>query len=359
MWYWTAEPFLYLCFSIVSGYVLLSLVPENYRPFNQISHKVAAAAALGIGLFSFFPILRIVSFFAEDIGWLLTFQQVLFNFTEGKAFLFSFILSLILVNMIILSARKKGTWALKGVFFILSLLMLAQGWSSHVASWYGTWGIIGQTLHIMAVSMWAGPLLMAGWHSRKTEHWHGFLSWYHPTAILCMTIIAASGFVLTVGVAPEYINAWKLSYGQALLVKHVLIIPLVVFAIVNGFWVKSKLRTDTKFNPKPWAKAESLILLIIFSITGFMNQQYAPHDVSDTLNESPASPVFLWFTGGVLDKENDLLLSLSWLSIVIFVAFIGTLVAVVVSVKRHKVVQTLLWALASSVLMYFGLMSAL
>lgn len=359
MWYWAAEPFLYLCFAIVSGYVLLSLVPESYRPVSQLSHKVVAVAALGIGLFSFFPILRIVSFFAEDIGWGLTFQNVILDFTEGRAFLFTLTLSLILAGVILLNGRVKGTGGLKAILFILSLLMVAQGWSSHVASWYGTWGILAQTLHLMAVSLWVGPLLMAGWQNRRTEYWNNFLSWFHPTAILCMTVIAASGFVLTIGVAPEYVNAWKLSYGQALLMKHVLIIPLVVFAILNGFWVKRKLLKDVTFNPQPWAKAESVILVLIFSITGFMNQQPAPHDVSETLNESPASPLYLWFTGGVLDKQKDLTLSFGWLSASIIIAAMITIGTAVISAKRRNVAQTLLWAIVSSILMYYGLMSSI
>jgi len=358
MWYWAAEPFLYLCFAIVSGHVLFSLVPGDYRPVAQLSPKLVAAAAAGIGIFSFFPILRIVSFFAEDIGWRLTFQRVMFDFTEGKAYLFTLMLSLLLAALILWNGRLEGTGGVKVILLLLSLLMVAQGWSSHVASWYSTWGILAQTLHIMAVSLWVGPLLAASWHNDRTEHWDRFLSWFHPLAILCMTVIAASGFVLTIGVAPEYVNAWKLSYGQALLVKHLLIIPLVLFAIMNGFWMKRKLRADKAFNPQPWARAESVILLLIFSVTGFMNQQPAPHDVADTLNESPASPLYLWFTGGLLDKEKDLALSFGGLSVFACAAAIIAMVTAVLCAKRRKAVQTLLWAVASAILLYYGLMSA-
>jgi hypothetical protein len=237
--------------------------------------------------------------------------------------------------------------------------MVAQGWSSHVASWYGTWGILAQTLHLMAVSLWVGPLLMAGWKSRKTEYWIGFLSWFHPMAMLCMAVIAASGFVLTIGVAPEYVNAWKLTYGQALLIKHLLIIPLVLFAVINGFWVKSKLRVDKSFNPQPWARAESVILVLIFSVTGFMNQQPAPHDVSDTLNESPASPVYLWFTSGVLDKESDVTLSFGWFGAITILVAVLTIGTAIICTKRGKTAQALFWALISCALLYYGLMTSL
>lgn len=358
MWYWVFEPLLYLCFSIVSGFVLLNLVPVGYRPVNPISYKFAALAALGVGVFSFFPVLRIVSFFAEDIGWWITLQQVLFEFTEGRAFLFILVCSLILSGMIFFGADRKDRFRLRGILFMLSLLMIAQGWSSHVAAWYGTWGILAQTLHIMAVSLWVGPLLLAGWQKQRSNHWQGFLSWYHPMAVLSMVVIAASGFVLTIGVAPEYVNAWKLSYGQALLIKHLLIVPLVLFAILNGFWVKKRLVADSTFNPQPWAKAESLILLIIFAVTGFMNQQPAPHDVSETLNESPASPLYLWFTGGILNKESQLAVTFDGITIMTILAAAFTIWTAIVCAKRRKAGQTLLWAIVSSLLLYYALMTS-
>lgn len=358
MWYWLAEPMLYICFAIVSGYIVFLLVPETYRPVNPLSKRVAYMASIGIGLFSFFPVLRIVSFFAEDIGWGLTFQQVLFQFTEGRVYLFTLLISVVLILLIIMFEREGKTHILQGMVLCLVLLMLAQGWASHMASWYGSIGIIAQTLHVLAVSIWVGPLLLAGWHPRPTDHWRRFLAWYHPLAILCMLVIAASGFVLTIGVAPEYVNAWKLSYGQALLIKHLLIIPLALFAIVNGFWVKKRLKQEKQFQPQIWAKSESVILILIFSVTGFMNQQPAPHKVSDTLNESPASPLYLWFTGGALDKNSDLIFSLNTMSIVAFIAAVIIFGTAVVNVKRRKAMMAVLWAFISMVVFYYAMMLA-
>ncbi|WP_214629652.1 copper resistance D family protein [Paenibacillus agaridevorans] len=359
MFYWLTEPMLYLCFAIVSGYVLLNVVPAPYRPVTLISGKLVAFAALGIGLFSFFPILRIVSFFSDDIGWGLTFTNVMSEFAEGKTYWLTLIVSLLLAARIYTARRIDHAATLRIVLLMLAILIIAQGWISHVASWYGTWGILSQTLHILAVSLWVGPLLLAGWSKGRTEHWSGFLSWYHPMAILCFMVTAASGFVLTIGVAPEYTNAWKLPYGQALLIKHLLIVPLVLFAFINGFWIKRKLRQQEDFNPKIWAKAESLILLLIFSVTGYMNQQPAPHDVSNTLNESPASPLYLWFNNGLLEQDRDVMLSATPLTVF---AFIGSFLAVwaaLVCFRRKKVIQTFAWSLISAFLLYYGLMLAI
>jgi len=359
MWYWLAEPFLYVSFAIACGYILLNLVPAAYRPVSYISYRVTFAASIGIGVLSFFPILRIVSFFAEDIGWGLTFKQVILQFTEGRVYMLSLVVSIMLAILSVIHGRTSNKLVLKSMMYCLAFLIVAQGWSSHVAAWYGSWGIIAQTLHILAVSLWVGPLLLSAWYARQKDNWSAFLSWYHPMAILCMLVIASSGFFLAIGITPEYVNAWKLSYGQALLIKHILLIPLALFAIINGFWVKRKLQKDNQFQPQIWARAESIILVVIFSVTGFMNQQPAPHDVSDTLNESPASPLYLWFTGGELDKASDLIISFHTESIVTLIAASVTLTAAIVCVKRRKAGMSTIWSLISALIIYYALMLAI
>ena len=39
----------------------------------------------------------------------------------------------------------------------------------------------------------------------------------------------------------DYPNSWMLPYGQALLIKHLLIIPLLVYAVINSILMKKKL----------------------------------------------------------------------------------------------------------------------
>ena len=72
-------------------------------------------------------------------------------------------------------------------------------------------------------------------------------------------------------VTPEPINSWTLSYGQALLVKHILILPLLVFAFVNGHLVKRK-RRDSGYQPVAWARSEGVLIWLIYIVTGYMNQ---------------------------------------------------------------------------------------
>ena len=43
----------------------------------------------------------------------------------------------------------------------------------------------------------------------------------------------------------NYPDSWMLPYGQTLLFKHLLIIPLLVYAIINSLFVKKKLIKDS------------------------------------------------------------------------------------------------------------------
>jgi len=234
-------------------------------------------------------------------------RNVLFRFGEGKAFLWTLLLMFCLCFIIRIAKPETDRRAWIVCILLLVAMIGTQGWSSHTSSFYGTLGYIPQTLHLLAVSLWAGTLLLAAWYL-PIERWKSFLVWFHPTAILAMTVIVGSGFILTVLTAPEYVNSWVLPYGQALLLKHLLWIPLIVFAVFNGWWMKRKLIREASFNPKPWAQAEGIFISMIFAVTGFMNQQAAPHDVSETLKESPASPLYTWFHGNLADGEESFLL---------------------------------------------------
>lgn len=198
---------------------------------------------------------------------------------------------------------------------------------------YGNAGLISYVLHFLAVAVWSGALLAAGWF-KPTHSWSRFLSWFHPAAMLAMLVIVLSGLYLTNAVVPEYLNGLALPYGQALLLKHLLLIPLFVFALLNGFLVKRKLQKNPSFNPKPWAKAESLLILMIYTVTGFMNQQSAPHDVSETLRETPASKLFVWFHPGY--ENTDLQLRWDPLVLLNFAMALGCIAAMIYLFRKNK-----------------------
>ena len=64
----------------------------------------------------------------------------------------------------------------------------------------------------------------------------------------------------------DYPNSWMLPYGQALLIKHLLIIPLFVYAMINGLLIKKKIKKDIHFNPKPWEEWKVSSFYLFFQL---------------------------------------------------------------------------------------------
>lgn len=292
--YWIGEPFLYLCYALVVGWLLMIRTNES-DVVARVPKSFITGSIIGIGVFSFLPVLKIVFFFSDDLGVISTLKSVMSSFSEGKYYLWTLILLAVLLLLVKYAnpIRNKNVWLLCILLIMAAMVLMAM--SSHANAWYGTLGTVTQFLHFLSVTVWSGALFMVGWFKPKGSSWIPFLSWFHLTAVLAMTMIIASGLFLTLSIAPEYINSWILPYGQALLLKHLLIIPLMVFALFNGILIKRRLKSNPSFNPKPWAKAEAIIILLIYTVTGFMNQQSAPHNTSETLNETPPSGLFLWF----------------------------------------------------------------
>ena len=101
----------------------------------------------------------------------------------------------------------------------------------------------------------------------------------------------------------EYGDAWMLPYGQALLVKHLTIIPVLFFAFINGFWIKRKLKRQEPINPIPWLKFESVLLFFTFVSTGVLGQQEPPHSIETTLVVVVLRRYFDYFYLGVIDPS--------------------------------------------------------
>ena len=128
-------------------------------------------------------------------------------------------------------------------------------------------GITSDFIHLAAVSIWVGILLIVGWCSVNHENWLKFLSWFSMVAISCLVATALSGVLLMDILVDGYIDSWMVSYGQGLLIKHLFLLPVVFYALVNGFIVKFKLSKNPTFNPIPWIRVEGFILFVIFTIT--------------------------------------------------------------------------------------------
>ncbi|MBT2669157.1 CopD family protein [Bacillus sp. ISL-4] len=297
-----SEPLLYLCFSLLLGRFILRLVPSTYRPDFNVPKGVLMLATAGIAIFSFIPVLQVILYLYQDIGFKQTLKSVLFTFEVGKAWIFTcFLSNLLFIYIVWFDYRKNQLYAYIGIV-ITFILILALGWSSHASSIERWKGFLVHTIHFLAVTIWVGILFVVSWASKSHLNWMKFLKWFTPVALICFLITVISGlFLMTVVIDyKDYANSWILPYGQALLIKHLLIAPLLAYVLINSILIRKKLKNNDNYNPRPWTKAESLIVFLIFSATAALGQQEPPHDIETTIAASGVSRLFdLLYQGNI------------------------------------------------------------
>jgi putative copper export protein len=350
-----SELLLYLCFSLLIGSFILHLVPSTYRPDIHVPKGILMMATGGIVIFSFVPVLQLILYLYADIGFSQTFQSVLFTFEVGKAWVFTYILSnLLFIFVVWFDYRKRALYAYIGIVFTF-ILILALGWSSHASSYDQVKGFFNHTAHFTAVSIWVGILIVVSWFSKNHSNWLNFLKWFTPVALVCFVSTIVTGLILMTFVVEykDYPNSWMLPYGQALLVKHLLIIPLLVYAVINSLLIKKKLEKDLNFNPKPWARVESIVILLIFSATAALGQQSPPHETTVTSEE--VSKVFTLFYQGQFQPEMTVQLVLNLTSMSFIVLAVLFLVLIIISfIKKAPAIVSFLMSVLLVLCVYLS-----
>lgn len=362
IWIYVTETLLYLCFSLLIGTLVIQLVPSHLKPHLKINKRVLQVAILGIAFLSAAPVIRLILFLYEDIGLLVTTQNVIGEFEVGQAWTVTVFISVffyLFVSLVPVFKRK----AFIGIALVFSfILLLAVGWASHAASLTDWSGFVVHTLHFTAVTVWVGLLLVVSWFSTTAQNWLSFLKWYTPVALSCLAIVIGSGiFIMTLAVdVTEYQDAWMMPYGQAILLKHLLVLPVLLFAWINGVWMRRKLQRGEDINPVPWSRAESVVLLLIFAATAVLGQQEPPHSIEAYLKGSGASDLFRYFYSGQIDPAMHLQVDFTLLGSLFFgVAVIfGFLVLYCFKQKAPSFVS-LLMSLFSVLALYVGLMMSI
>jgi putative copper export protein len=355
-----SEALLYSCFSLLLGSFILNLIPKNARPEIRIPKGVLLAAALGIILFSFLPVLKIVLYLYEDLGLGYTLKSVLTNFEVGKTWMSTGFISLILfIYLIPIKPEQKPLFSLTGLAFTL-ILIASLGWSSHAASLSKMAGFFIHTAHFLAITSWVGILMVVSWFSRNHDHWLKFLKWFSPVAILCLVITTLTGISLMTFhmELSDYVSVTAITYGQTLLIKHIAILPLLAYALINSFLIRKRLQKDSSFNPLPWAKLESVIILLVFSITGALGQASPPHELDSMIRAEGASKLFSFFHPGTI--HFPIHFSPGIVSIALFLIAILFLALVIVTfIKKAPKALSLVMSLLFIISGYLGFMLSL
>jgi copper resistance protein D len=344
----------YIVFSILAGHVALQFVPDSSKPKIFISKSILLLSTLGIFVFTLGPVAQTVSYFSDSVGLPLAILSVLTDFQVGKAWIFIGFISVFLWLTIML----KGSKYLQALWLLL--MVLAFGYSSHVASLSFWVGLISHSIHYLIVTLWTGILLHVAWFSKEQQKWAYFLRWFTPFAIFCFIIIILTGLTLMFFVVEpkDYVKSWVLPYGQMLLLKHISIIPVIVFALVNGVFAKKAL-TIPSFNPRPWIKLESLMIFFVFYFTSVLGTLSPPHEVEFTVKSEGASRWVEWLhSTDIITTMNIEIMPYFQSSLLIFVSFIF-LILIVISFKQVRPIIAFLFGLSFILAMYFGLMLSL
>ncbi|MCD7036329.1 CopD family protein [Metabacillus sp. GX 13764] len=276
----------------------MAFAKEENKPFALVPKRWILLSTLGVAVFSFAPIVELAFRFFDAGGFYIGLVRVLGEFEIGQAYVLTFVIIVMFyLFAAFLPVQENKQYTAIALFFVL-LMIFSHSAVSHAAT-LSPLGMLYHAAHVLAMCLWSGVLFLAGWLAKDTGKWLRFLKWYTPLAITSVFFVAFTGFLLMTMVMniPQYPKTWQLNYGQALLMKHLIFIPILFFAFINGFLMKILLKKKKQANPLPWAKAESLYVLLIFAATGVLSEQEPPHVIEETLKTSGPSPLFSLFAG--------------------------------------------------------------
>ncbi|MCM3601778.1 CopD family protein [Robertmurraya korlensis] len=341
----------YCLYSILAGYIALQFVPNEYKPITKVSKKAILLLLLGIYICSFGPVVQVISYFSDSVGFALATYSVLTDFQVGRAWISTGFLTVFLWLTIVLNGSKY----IQAI--LLLFMVLSVGYASHVASLSFWSGLIAHSAHFLVISLWVGVLIHVAWFSNDQEKWSKFLKWFTPFAVVSLVIIFISGFSLMKYIVEpkDYVSSWVLPYGQMLLLKHISIIPLLIFALINGLLLK-RVHGDSLYNPRPWIKAEGLIILITFYFTSIMGTLSPPHDVDFTVKSEGASKWVEWLLGKEIVTTMNVGLKGNFPSILMMVLSLLFIGMIFVSMKRINPLSAVFFGVSFIFTMYFGIM---
>ncbi|WP_339207905.1 CopD family protein [Paenibacillus sp. FSL K6-3182] len=356
-----SEGLLYICFAILTGTFLLRLVPEDRRPSVHVPHGLLLACAVAIPFLSYVPIHKLAIVFAKDfdMSYGAILKSILLDVNTGKAWVWTTIGSAGLAFLLGLKAFRGDKHMPKVALFVTFLLIVWLGYAGHASSLYGFKGLITHSAHFLAVSVWIGILFVISWFSKDDANWNAFLRWFSPVAIVSVVVTLLAGITLMSFTTPEYVNSWMLPYGQMLLIKHLLILPLLLFAFSNGFGYKKIAKTNPNFNPRRWLKAESFIALLVLAATGVLGQQAPPHKVKETLQSESPSPFFTSIYKGNFSPDISLKFTLNMECLLMLAAAALMAVGLLWMYRVNKLMPAFVMGILSVVFGYFGLMFAI
>ena len=343
---------LYASLSILMGAFVMKCVPDMYRPSFTIAPKWLIGSTIAIPIAAFLPNTQLLSILVPQFGLLESLTMIIIKFKVGHAWLAIFALTILLALLVFAATKKAATWIHVGAILLLIAIMAAIGYAGHAGSMAGVEGSVFDFIHLVAVSVWLGILVIVSYFSTDAKNWEAFLKWFSPTALVAFTSVGLSGVLMLEAIVPKYVTSWTSTYGQFMFMKHALLLPLAVIILGNALLVRLNLKKPF-FEPRTWVRIELGFLTAILLLTAIFSEQQPPNFTVEAI-----SPVFEWFyrDSVALGMQGYFQMTGIGLMFFLFTAlFIG--LTIVSYIKRAPTVVSVAMACAIGICFYMGFMS--
>lgn len=343
---------LYISLALLMGTFILYCIPETVRPKIDISAKRLIGSAVILPIVTFVPNIQLLTILTPQFGFIESLGMLLMKFKVGHSWLAVVGFTIILVIMIRQFMKKPSKLIAVMSIFILIAVMAAIGYISHAGSMTGIVGSVLDFVHLLAVSVWLGILVLMSFFSKDAQNWDAFLKWFSPVALVAFTSVALTGVLMTDTIVPGYVTSWSSNYGQFLFIKHVLLVPLTVIILANSLLIKLKMDKPL-FEPRTWLRIETVLLALILFITALYSEQQPP-----SFYVQEISPFFEIFYRSSIEAGMRGYLQMTGIGLGFFLLtalFIG--LVIVSYIKQLPVVVSAAMTFALTLCFYMGFMS--
>ena len=177
---------------------------------------------------------------------------------------------------------------------VAGIMIATHATASHNYGLIGFEGLIADIAHLSAAALWLGGLIQLAliWVpgfkrlsiDDRVEIHANVISRFSQMALISVLLLLASGIY----VAPVHIPSWdalfQSVYGQALIIKILLIIPVIVIAALNRFKFVPAIKASgssavhmlKRF--RVLISSEALILIVVLFFAAIMTNVAPPHD---------------------------------------------------------------------------------
>ncbi|EZH64327.1 hypothetical protein DH09_01005 (plasmid) [Bacillaceae bacterium JMAK1] len=350
----------FIVFSLFIGFFIVRSVPPLYRPDLNVPKPFISLLFISIFILGTIPLVDtaflIMSFestsFTNALGSLFTEYSIGQSYLD---FLLFYVITIISLKWI---KQDKLKWL---ILIPIFGMVFAYSWTTHPAA-LSIAGYVFYVLHFIAAMSWVGTLTIISFFTKGETKWISFMKWFTPLGITAVILVFMSGIGMMLLITPNYADSLLLNYGQLQLIKHLLFIPLVFYGFAHGFILKHKMDDEYSrigIKPRKSFQIETVILLFVFIVTGFMSSSEPPHDVAETLQRVEASSLGMFFIGdGTFNLENFVSIDFNFLSFILLIIAIGSLgcMTILIGNNSNKNWLVPITLLSFVFLMYFSIM---